>query len=556
MLICGLKITHDGTVALVEDDRLVFSIEMEKLANNPRFEIVEDLAIVESLLDDFGYKTKDVDRFIIDGWEGLDHSSVSVKSHGKRLDLEVAPYREKGLKDDVLVEFSRAGLELGPATYDYTSYKHVAGHIIGAWAASPFATRGESSLVMVWDGGIFPRLYFVNADKRSVDNLGHLFMFLGSTYPVFAQHFGPYRKEDVMIKGDSSVAGKVMAYIALGESREELFAVFDDVYRTQFEPSIFFAKKFSREVRDRIESRELPDADILMTFHLYLQKLLLENFDRKLRGWKTEDRKNLILVGGCALNIKWNSAIRAMGLFEEVWVPPFTNDTGSALGAICCSLFKRRDFHHLKWNVFNGPKVMAGDPFEGWKGTACSVKALAAHIHKTNEPVVILNGQAELGPRALGNRSIFAAATSPEMKTILNMVKKREYYRPVAPICIEDKAPGIFDPGCPDPYMLFDHRVRADWLDRIPAIIHLDGTARLQTMSAEDNPLATEILREYEKLSGIPVLCNTSANFKGCGFFPDVYSATRWGRVNYVWCENVLFEKEDKTDLFEEAAKV
>jgi carbamoyltransferase len=133
------------------------------------------------------------------------------------------------------------------------------------------------------------------------------------------------------------------------------------------------------------------------------------------------------------------------------------------------------------------------------------------------------------------------------MKDYLNRVKKRESYRPVAPICLEEAAPSIFDPGTPDPYMLFDHYVRPAWVDRIPAVLHLDGTARLQTIGAGEAVLRA-VLQAYRGASGIPVLCNTSANFNGSGFFPDVASAMSWGRVPAVWSEGVLYLQEATAD--------
>jgi carbamoyltransferase len=182
------------------------------------------------------------------------------------------------------------------------------------------------------------------------------------------------------------------------------------------------------------------------------------------------------------------------------------------------------------------------------------LKELASLLYETNEPVVFLNGKAELGPRALGNRSIIAAPTSDNMKDILNKVKKRERYRPVSPICLEEQGHIIFEPGTKDPFMLFDHMVKPEWVEKIPAVLHLDGSARLQTVNQNDNPVVHELLSHYYALSGIPLLCNTSANLNGSGFFPDVSSATKWNRVNYVWSDNCLFEKEEKI-IFEKEEK-
>jgi carbamoyltransferase len=130
------------------------------------------------------------------------------------------------------------------------------------------------------------------------------------------------------------------------------------------------------------------------------------------------------------------------------------------------------------------------------------------------------------------------------MKKLLNMIKGREDYRPVAPICLEEDAAEVFSPGSPDPYMLYEHIVRDGWKDKVPAICHLDGTARLQTVNREENAAIHELLGHYKKLSGVPLLCNTSANFNGRGFFPDVASVMVWDKVNFIWNDDKVFFKK------------
>ena len=232
------------------------------------------------------------------------------------------------------------------------------------------------------------------------------------------------------------------------------------------------------------------------------------------------------------------------GLAKSVWVPPFANDSGSALGAACAELFVTGRGLALDWDVYAGPAVRTGHGHHGWATRQCSVGDLATLLHATGDPVVFLQGRAEIGPRALGNRSILAPATDAAMKGRLNSMKRREPYRPVSPICLIDRAAEIFDPGLSDPYMLFDHRIRPTWTDRIPAVRHLDGTARLQTVSHQSAPRLAALLEVYEARSGVPVLCNTSANLNGRGFFPDVESAVRWGEVDHVWCEGVLHTRQ------------
>jgi carbamoyltransferase len=124
--------------------------------------------------------------------------------------------------------------------------------------------------------------------------------------------------------------------------------------------------------------------------------------------------------------------------------------------------------------------------------------------------------RSEFGPRALGNRSLIADPRKPEMKNILNSrVKHRQPFRPFAPIVLYERAKDVFEGEEDSPFMLIAKNVRPEWRDRIPAIVHVDGTARVQTVRAETNPVLYRLLKEFEALTGVPVLINTSFNVKG-----------------------------------------
>ncbi|MFI6934710.1 carbamoyltransferase N-terminal domain-containing protein [Streptomyces sp. NPDC050287] len=539
MLICGLKLTHDGAVALIDGNRLITSVETEKLDNGYRYSELGDLTVVESVLKDVGVGTDDVDAFVVDGWgHGEERPQVTTRYRSKEILLAVAPYREERLEDDTTLPRVFQGLPWKKTSY--RSYNHATGHVFSAYCASPFAASGQPALVLVWDGGVLPRCYRIRAGQQPVvENLGPIFGLIGNVYPTFAMHFPPFRPEDLGDDGRSAyrqltVPGKVMAYTALGEVRSDLCDVMDDIYDQHLTLSLEFAGMFSEEFLRRTAEREVEPADAMASFQHWVGGRLVQGL-ALLRQRCPDLPMNLVLSGGCALNIKWNSRIRAGGLFEKVWVPPFPNDSGSALGVACAEMSRLTGTPTLDWSVYSGPEMIVGEDVDGWTNGPLDVFGLARLLHETGEPVLILHGRAELGPRALGNRSILAAPNRPEMKDLLNKLKGREYYRPVSPICLEHRAPEVFDPGVPDPYMLFEHQVRDTWQSRVPAVMHLDGSARLQTVNHHQNPVVAEVLEEYARLSGIPVLCNTSANNSGRGFFPDVASALRWGRTRYVW---------------------
>ena len=477
MVILGIKLTHDGAVALIEDGVLKFCTEIEKINNNVRHKEICDLSIIPEIIRSNGYGIGNIDYVAIDGWHGVEEfwggsSSITLKHGSKNLMLNVAPYNEKSLSENILQRFLYSqNITLDNRKFEYSSFMHVSGHVAGAYCSSPFAKSGESSYILAWDGGQYPRLYYFEAKTNEIKNLGHLFMFLGTIYGIFPQYFGPYKKSQAQLKIDKSekriegffggytVPGKIMAYIALGKVKPELLEIFSKVHRKNVVVNNEFEHLFSQTIRKLVRKEIYRDEDVLATMHKYLEDLLLSTLDQKISKYPQYER-NLCFSGGSGLNIKWNSKIRSSGLFKSMYVPPFPNDSGSAIGVACCEYLFQTNKSNITWNVYSGPDVKINSPSEGWSRQNFSVEELARHMHLTGEPVVVLNSRAELGARALGNRSILAPATSPKMKDLLNEVKGRESYRPVAPMCLEEEASKVFAPGCSDPYMLFEHFVR------------------------------------------------------------------------------------------------
>ncbi|GAA0002167.1 nodulation protein U [Bradyrhizobium diazoefficiens] len=496
MRICGIKLTHDGAIAVVEDGRRLFCVEQEKRGNGPRYQSVDNLDAVVFALAEHGLNPRDIDQFVIDGWDGENESQFQLLSGAVPVALKGAPYVERhaeGLLDSV----DGYGLLLGGEEFPYKSYPHVTGHVASAYSTSPFASAGKPALCLVWDGCIFPRLYYV--EPQGARLIGSLFPMIGHAYAAAGLHFGPYRQPN-RSSWDLGIAGKLMAYIELGSVDESIVEVFQELYETRSAADTEQARRYRENINnaeaslavihDFFESSALRlkakrAEDVLASFHVFLERLLVKEIAMVLlRHSSLPGARNLCIAGGCGLNIKWNSALRATGLFDDVWVPPFPNDSGSAIGAACGAMAAQDGFEPLEWSVYSGPALQESEVPPDWEAAPCSLPELAS-ILADNKPVIFLSGCAGLGPRALGGRSILAAPTSPEMKDHLNDIKRREHFRPVVPICLEDRAPEIFSPGTPDPYMLFDHQTRANWRDKIPAVVHLDGSARLQTISPQ-----------------------------------------------------------------------
>jgi len=247
--------------------------------------------------------------------------------------------------------------------------------------------------------------------------------------------------------------------------------------------------------------------------------------------YKKTKEKNLCLGGGVALNGVANYRILKEGPFENIFIPPSPGDGGSAIGCAQYAYFshlkntrsvEQNSSLRIKNSVYLGPQYSNEEIETFLKENNIPFKKLEnSHLLKetvsliSNEKVVgWYQGRMEWGPRALGNRSILADPRNPEMKDILNeKIKHREKFRPFAPSILEEYVSDYFEIDVPSPYMLLVAKVKQP--DKIPAVTHVDGTGRLQTVSKESNPLYYNLINEFYSLTNVPVLINTSMNVKG-----------------------------------------
>jgi carbamoyltransferase len=238
-------------------------------------------------------------------------------------------------------------------------------------------------------------------------------------------------------------------------------------------------------------------------------------FERTLQMAANSSRsKNLVLMGGCALNCAANPI--AYKYFDHVWIMPAPGDSGSSIGAV---LAHKRT--HIEWT----------GPYLGYDmGYKTSNKEIVAHLLK-HKMCGIARGPAEFGPRALGNRSLIADPRGPEIKVAINNIKHREQFRPFAPAILEEFANQYFKmPIESTAYMQFI----APCLESgsYSAIVHTDGTSRVQTVSKSNNPQFRELLELWYEATGCPMLLNTSLNIKGKPMVNDHADAKTWSQLH------------------------
>jgi carbamoyltransferase len=219
----------------------------------------------------------------------------------------------------------------------------------------------------------------------------------------------------------------------------------------------------------------------------------------------------LYYAGGCALSIKANSRVREV--FPRLTIPPNCADDGQALGLAAAHLFFSRQQHVARLDHCAGLVSSRADMgFAHGDADSQTLQATAELLNR-GEIVAMIDGLPEIGPRALGRRSLLAAPSTPHMRQIVNHVKRREYYRPVAPVVLHEVGEDIFEGYFFSPYMLYDFRVRPPYRDKIRECLHEDGTARLQSVLADSN--LGRLLKAVERHTRVAVLINTSLNRKG-----------------------------------------
>ncbi len=229
---------------------------------------------------------------------------------------------------------------------------------------------------------------------------------------------------------------------------------------------------------------------------------------------------NLCLGGGVALNCSSNGALLASGVADCIWLNSAPSDSGLSIGAaaLCATEVGHLDRDSLK-NPYLGPEfdalaceaALRREPRVIYQRSADLPTEVAAAL-ATGIVVGWFQGRMEFGPRALGNRSILADPRTIAMRDRVNGIKRRELWRPLAPVILAERANDFFELSQATPFMLFATKVRSEKRHLVPAIVHVDGTARPQTVTAEQNSRLYSLIQAFERLTGIPILLNTSFN--------------------------------------------
>jgi carbamoyltransferase len=390
---------------------------------------------------------------------------------------------------------------------------YVAHHVAHA-ASACMAAPAESSAVLVLDGRgevashLGGRWHAGALEVLAGQRLPHS---LGLLYEEVTAHLGFRRSSDEY---------KVMALASYGDPgrfgpafRDRVRATGDGGFAVEPVDLATLAP-----ARHPDEGWQDVHADLAAAVQRRLEEVVLD-LARWLHARTGEE--TITLAGGVALNCVANGRLAAEGPFARVWVQPAAGDAGTALGA-ALAVAARRGEPRVSFTTAALGRGWDDDEIESVLKAAEQPYERPADLAETVAEALAkgavvgwFQGRSEYGPRALGHRSLLCDPRRPENLGRMNALKGREEFRPVAPMVLADRAAEIFDGVQPSPYMLFVHRVRPGWVDRIPAAVHVDGTARIQTVSDADEPLVAAMLRAFERRTGVPVVVNTSFNTAG-----------------------------------------
>lgn len=300
--------------------------------------------------------------------------------------------------------------------------------------------------------------------------------------------------------------------------------------------------------------------DISAALQMITEDIIMKMLDHIHKVTKCD---NLVLAGGCALNSVCNGKILKNTSFKKIWIQPNASDGGTSMGVasyIYHTILGNKRNYQLK-HAFLGPKFSISEiknfldknsvNYSEFKDEKELVKTVAKLINEDNV-IGWFQGEMEWGPRALGSRSILSNACNPKMQEILNLkVKHREKFRPFAPVVCEEDALKYFecDKPVPEPtdYMLMVYPIVKKWHTKIPSVTHVDGSGRLQTIRRQQNPLYYDVIKEFGKLSGIPILINTSFNIRGEPIVctpRDGYKCMMGTGIDYLIIDKFLVERK------------
>ena len=536
MFILGLTTLGDSAATLIEDGKIIAAAEEERFSRRKHHSGFPYQAL-QYCLDEAGIKIADVEHVGLywkpwvlrhKAMQALKSAVISRDMLKARVDRGVAQVGESYL--GMLRQPKLIRRHYGPSNFRFHFLEHHQCH-----AASSFFVSGfDRAAILTWDGtGEDTTTLFTQGEDNHIKVLKRIKLphSLGQFYSAVTNFIG-----FDMFGGDE---WKVMGLAAYG--KPEFYDFFANRVLTvngnhDFHLNIrvldhHLAKhyQFSEEISSALGPPRQPDEELNQrhwNIAASAQKVLEETALHLIRGLhEMTGEENLCMAGGVAFNSVMNGRIMTESPFKNYFVQPAAGDAGCSLGAALMvhhQLLKQPRKFKME-HAYYGPGFNSGECAEALKTAGLRFETLnddemCSRVARMLADGAILGwfqGRMEFGPRALGNRSFIADPRRADMRELLNRkVKLREWFRPLAPSMKEEVSAEIFGKPHHDPFMITVLHVAEEQRERFPAVVHVDGTARPQTVSRKTNPRYWQLINEFEKLTGCPMVLNTSFNIQ------------------------------------------
>jgi carbamoyltransferase len=502
MIIIGVThpISHNTAACLLVDGKLIAFAEEERFTRLKHAPRVHPHRAIEFCLRYAGLTAADVNATAV-GFERPTPGDLTTEA--------IAQY-VAGILPGSALHIPAVHLSTDTDLVRYGEMYHYDHHL--AHAASAFTPSGFDEANVISLDGWGGRLSGLLGYQRR----GHPLQVIGEISPhnSWGELYGLVTRQ--LGFRFHSGEGKTMGLASYGSPDDRLLPDWcDDSFGL---PDVGRYRQYLHEItpRDPREPLTKRHQNLAATLQHYYERSLLR-MARHLFA-RTSSR-NFVLAGGVALNCTGNGKLAAQEFVDRIFIQPASHDAGTALGAAIlaheqltgspCAI----DFDHAYW----GPDYSDDDVRNLLRSAQVNYRDVdpveaAASAILDNKAIGWFQGRAEAGPRALGARSILANPADYNNLDRVNRIKRREPWRPLAPSVLEERFFDVFDMRALSPYMLMAGAVRKEWVDRLPAIVHVDGSARPQAVSRQTNPLYHRLLTTLDARAGIPVVLNTSFN--------------------------------------------
>lgn len=545
MIILGINAFHgDSAAALVIDGRLIAAAEEERFRRIKHWAGFPSRAI-SSCLDEAGIALSDVDHVAVNqnSRAHLGKKLAYLLSHRPDPGLVWSRLKNRGKRRNIR-ELLDANISGGSFRGPVHTIEHHLAHLSSAFHVSPF---DEAIAVSVDGFGDFSSGAWAVGRGTSLEVQGRIYFphSLGVFYQALTQYLGfPHYGDEYKVMGlapygQPSHLEAMRRLVHLQPSGQyaldlEFFRHHRERISYQWDRgSPVFGDLFSPALEDLLGPRR-PSSEPLSRRHMdiaqSIQVMYEEAFFHLLQYLQHSGLHDIALAGGCAANSVANGKIRRKTTFRRVYVQSAAGDAGGAIGgafAVWHKLGGRRHFvmDHAYWGPSFSPAQIdhvVSARRDELATLNCAVESVAdvdLLCRRTAKAIADgavagwFQGHMEWGPRALGNRSILCDPRRADMKEMLNAkIKRRESFRPFAPSILEDEVDEWFEENDAVPFMMQVFQIRKEKRSLIPAVTHVDGSGRLQTVSGTTNPLYYQLIQRFRDLSNVPILLNTSFN--------------------------------------------